>query len=71
VWNTGTYDPDPNLTYWGTGNPAGDARKGTDFLYSDSVVALDADTGRLKWHYQFTPDDRYDMDAAQCQCSWT
>lgn len=68
VWNTGTYDPDLNLTYWGTGNPYpvddGDVRRG-DNLYSDSVVALDADTGKLRWHYQFTPHDVMDWDAAQ------
>jgi len=68
VWNTGSYDPDLNLTYWGTGNPYpvsnGDSRLG-DNLYSDSVVALDADTGKLKWHYQFTPHDTRDWDAAQ------
>jgi len=68
VWNTGAYDPESNLTYWGTGNPNPngypDTRLG-DNLYSDSVVALDADTGKLKWHYQFTPHDDMDWDAAQ------
>jgi alcohol dehydrogenase (cytochrome c) len=76
IWNTGAYDPELNLTYWGTGNPApaygfearakqaGDTRLG-DNLYSDSVVALDADTGRLKWYYQFTPHDEWDWDSAQ------
>jgi alcohol dehydrogenase (cytochrome c) len=74
VWNTGTYDPDLNLTYWGTGNPyptrmgreegGGSARLG-DNLYTDSVVALDADTGKLKWHYQFTPHDNMDWDATE------
>jgi alcohol dehydrogenase (cytochrome c) len=68
VWVTGSYDPDLNLTYWGTGNPApswnGDPRPG-DNLYSDSVVALDADTGQLKWHFQFTPHDEFDYDAVQ------
>jgi alcohol dehydrogenase (cytochrome c) len=68
IWMTGSYDPDTNLTYWGTGNPApvynGDVRLG-DNLYTDSVVALDADTGKLKWHYQFTPHDEQDMDSAQ------
>jgi alcohol dehydrogenase (cytochrome c) len=65
VWNTGAYDPDLNLTYWGIGNPSGEgsARLG-DNLYSDSVVALDADTGKLRWHYQFTPHDDQDWDAA-------
>ena len=56
------------LTYWGTGNPGpdwnGDVRQG-DNLFSCSVVALDADTGRRKWHYQFTPNDVHDWDATQ------
>lgn len=68
VWLTGSYDPDLNLTYWGVGNPApdwnGDVRLG-DNLYSDSVVALDADTGELKWYFQFTPHDEWDWDAVQ------
>jgi alcohol dehydrogenase (cytochrome c) len=68
VWNIGAYDPDTNLTFWGTGNPAPDwdgrSRLG-DNLYSNSVVALDADTGRLKWHYQFTPHDELDYDSTQ------
>jgi alcohol dehydrogenase (cytochrome c) len=68
VWNTGAYDPESNLTYWGTGNPAPDwdgrSRLG-DNLYSDSVVALDADTGKLRWHYQFTPHDEVDYDSTQ------
>jgi alcohol dehydrogenase (cytochrome c) len=71
VWNTGSYDPALNLTYWGTGNPSsfsytyqGQTGLG-DNLYSDSVVALDADTGKLRWHYQFTPHDDRDWDAAQ------
>ena len=66
TWVTGTYDPELNLVFWGVGNPGpdmdGDVRKG-DNLYSDSVVALDADTGKLKWHYQFTPHDTHDWDA--------
>ena len=68
IWNTGAYDPDQNLTYWGIGNPApdtnGDIRLG-DNLYSDCVVALDADTGKLKWYYQFTPHDEFDYDSTQ------
>jgi alcohol dehydrogenase (cytochrome c) len=68
VWVTGSYDADLNLTYWGIGNPGpdwnGDSRVG-DNLYSDSLVALDADTGALKWHYQFTPHDVFDYDATQ------
>jgi alcohol dehydrogenase (cytochrome c) len=68
VWLTGTYDPALNLTYWGTGNPGPDynpAQRPGDNLYTDSVVALDADSGALKWHFQFTPADAYDYDAAQ------
>jgi len=68
VWVTGSYDPDTNLTFWGIGNPGpdwnGDKRAG-DNLYSDSVVALDADTGKLKWYYQFSPHDEFDYDSVQ------
>ena len=68
IWTTGTYDPELNLTYWGTGNPGpdftGDTRAG-DNLYSDSVVALDPDTGALKWYFQFTPHDEFDYDSTQ------
>jgi len=68
IWVTGSYDAETNLTFWGTGNPGpdwnGDSRAG-DNLYSDSVVALDADTGKLKWHFQFTPHDEFDYDAVQ------
>ena len=68
VWVTGSFDPELNLTYWGVGNAGpdwnADQRPG-DNLYTDSVVALDADSGRLKWHYQFTPHDRYDYDSVQ------
>jgi alcohol dehydrogenase (cytochrome c) len=68
IWVTGTYDPALNLTYWGTGNPGPDfnpAQRPGDNLYTDSLVALDADTGTLKWHFQFTPHDKYDWDATQ------
>ena len=68
TWVTGTYDPELNLVYWGTGNPGpdwnGETRTG-DNLYSDSVIALDADTGKLKWYFQFTPHDIHDWDATQ------
>ena len=68
VWVTGAYDPDLNLLYYGIGNPGpdyhSDSRKG-DNLYSDSIVALDADTGKLRWHYQFTPHDLHDWDATE------
>jgi alcohol dehydrogenase (cytochrome c) len=70
IWVTGSYDPELNLTYWGVGNPGpdwnSDGRPG-DNLYTDSVIALDADTGALKWHYQFTPHDEFDYDATQIQ----
>jgi alcohol dehydrogenase (cytochrome c) len=68
IWVTGSYDPETNLTMWGTGNAGpdynGDNRVG-DNLYSSSVVAVDADTGKLKWHYQFSPHDEFDWDATQ------
>ena len=68
VWVTGSFDPDLNLTYWGIGNAGpdynADQRPG-DNLYTASVVALDADTGQLRWHYQFTPHDHYDYDSVQ------
>jgi alcohol dehydrogenase (cytochrome c) len=66
AWVTGTYDPESNLVFWGTGNPSpdyyGEDRVG-DNLYTCSLVAIDADTGKLKWHYQFTPHDTHDWDA--------
>ena len=66
TWITGTYDPELNLIYWGVGNPGpdmdGDERPG-DNLFSCSLVALDADTGKLKWYFQFTPHDVHDWDA--------
>jgi alcohol dehydrogenase (cytochrome c) len=68
VWVTGSYDPELNLTYWGIGNPGPDwnpAQRPGDNLYSDSVVALDADTGELVWYFQFTPNDPYDYDSVQ------
>lgn len=68
AWITGTYDPATNITYWTTGNPSpsnrGEGRAG-DNLYSDSLLALDADTGKLKWHFQFTQHDEHDYDATQ------
>jgi len=67
TWVTGSFDPRSNLVYWGVGNPApvfnGEARKG-DNLYTDSVIALDADSGKLRWHFQFTPHDVHDWDGA-------
>jgi alcohol dehydrogenase (cytochrome c) len=68
TWLTGTYDPELNTLYWPTGNPTpdlyGDDRRG-DNLYSDSILALDPKTGKLKWHFQFTPHDVWDYDAQQ------
>src|SRR5947209_6119400 len=68
IWVTGTYDPQQNLIFFGTGNPGPDyysnAREG-DNLYTASLVALDADTGRIRWHYQFTPHDVHDWDSTQ------
>jgi alcohol dehydrogenase (cytochrome c) len=68
VWVTGSYDPQSNLTYWGIGNPGPDwnsDERGGANLYSDSVIALDADTGKLKWYFQFSPHDDYDYDSVQ------
>jgi alcohol dehydrogenase (cytochrome c) len=66
TWITGTYDPELNSVYWGVGNPGpdmnGDVRPG-DNLYTNSIVALDPDTGKAKWHFQFTPHDTHDWDA--------
>jgi alcohol dehydrogenase (cytochrome c) len=68
IWVTGSYDPELNLTYWGVGNPGPDwnasVRRG-DNLYTSSVIALDATTGKLRWHFQFTPNDEWDWDAVQ------
>ena len=68
TWFTGSYDPELDTVYWPTGNPSreynGDARTG-DNLYSDCILALDRKTGKLKWHYQFTPHDLWDWDATE------
>ena len=68
TWVTGSFDPAMNTLYWGTGNPGpdynGDNRPG-DNLYACSAIALDADTGKLKWHFQFTPHDVHDWDSCQ------
>jgi len=68
TWVTGSYDSQLNLIYWGTGNPGpdwnGDPRPG-DNLYTCSLVALDAATGKLRWHFQFTPHDVHDWDATE------
>ena len=68
VWITGSFDPELNQTYWGVGNPGPDWNAGQrpgDNLFSDSVIALDADTGELEWYFQFTPNDGYDYDSVQ------
>jgi alcohol dehydrogenase (cytochrome c) len=68
TWTTGAYDPSLDLIYWGVGNPSPEfiasVRKG-DNLYTNSVVALEAKTGRLRWHFQFTPADEHDWDSNQ------
>jgi alcohol dehydrogenase (cytochrome c) len=66
TWVTGSYDPETNVVYWGIGNPGPDwnpdSRRG-DNLYTGSLVALDGNTGKLKWHFQFTPNDSHDWDS--------
>ena len=68
TWNTGSYDPSTDLLYWGVGNPSpnfgGNQRPG-DNLFTDSVIALHASTGKLAWYFQFTPHDEHDWDSAQ------
>ena len=68
TWLTGTYDPDARLLYWPTGNPCPDyngAERTGDNLFSNSILALNPDTGRLQWHFQFTPHDLNDWDATE------
>ena len=68
TWLTGSYDPETGLLYWPTGNPFPDTdgdQRGGDNLYTNCVVALDAKTGKLRWHYQFTPHDLHDWDATE------
>jgi alcohol dehydrogenase (cytochrome c) len=66
TWMTGTYDPELNTLYWSIGNPwpdfLGSGRRGAN-LYTDSIIALDAAAGKLKWYFQFTPHDTHDWDA--------
>ena len=68
TWMPGTYDPELNTIYWGTSNPSpdfeGTVRPGDD-LYTNCVLALDPDTGKLKWYFQFTPHDLFDYDATE------
>lgn len=68
AWMPGTYDPETNLIYWGTGQPYpgfDDSKRAGDNLYTCALVAIDADTGKLKWYYQFSPHDIHDWDATQ------
>jgi len=68
TWMPGTYDPKLDTIYWGTSNPAPDFEGGVrpgDDLYTDCVLALDPDTGKLKWYFQFTPHDLFDFDAVE------
>jgi PQQ-dependent dehydrogenase (methanol/ethanol family) len=68
TWTTGSYDPETKTLYWAVGNPYPDtdpSERGGSNLYTNSVVALDAATGKFKWHYQFTPNDTHDWDATQ------
>jgi alcohol dehydrogenase (cytochrome c) len=68
TWLTGSYDPALRLIYWGTGNPSpnyyGEKRQG-DNLYSNCILAIDVDSGKLRWYFQFTPHDLHDWDAVQ------
>jgi alcohol dehydrogenase (cytochrome c) len=67
-WMTGAFDPALGLLYWGVGNPNPDLYGGSrlgDNLYTNSVVALEAATGKLVWHFQFSPHDTHDWDSAQ------
>ena len=68
AWTTGSYDPELNLLYWAAGNPWPDLYGGErpgDNLYSNCVLALDVDTGKMKWYFQFNPHDTHDWDANQ------
>ena len=68
TWMTGSYDPSLGLLYWGTGNPNptfNGADRGGDNLYTASLIAIEAATGKLRWHYQFTPHDIWDYDSTQ------
>ena len=68
TWNAGSYDPESNTLYWGTGQPTpdwnGEGRLG-DNLYSCSLIAVDADSGKMKWYFQFSPHETHDWDSAQ------
>ncbi|MCM3878861.1 MAG: PQQ-binding-like beta-propeller repeat protein [Vicinamibacterales bacterium] len=68
IWVSGSYDPEQNVIFYGTGQPgsqwAGEVREG-DNLYTDSIVAIDVDTGKIKWHFQNTPHDVHDWDSLE------
>ncbi|MDE3169350.1 MAG: PQQ-dependent dehydrogenase, methanol/ethanol family [Acidobacteriota bacterium] len=68
TWNTGSYDPETNTIYWGTGNPApdwnGEGRLG-DNLFTCSLLAIDANTGKMKWYFQFSPHETHDWDSSE------
>ena len=68
TWMTGTYDPELNLVYWGTGNPTpvlnGGTRPGVN-LYTCAIVAIDPDNGKLKWGFSVSPHDTHDWDAVE------
>ena len=66
TWRSGAYDPQLDLVYWGTGNPApwtASSRNALDGLYSSSLLAIRPKTGEIVWHYQYTPNDVWDVDA--------
>ena len=68
TWLTGSYDAESDTLYWATGNPfpdSDDRERGGDNLFTNCVLALNPDTGKLKWHYQFSPHDVHDWDATE------
>src|SRR6185369_5278945 len=68
MWLTGTYDPETRTLYWLTATPypnTDDRERLGDNLFTECVLALDPDTGKLKWHYQFTPHDVHVWDATE------
>jgi PQQ-dependent dehydrogenase (methanol/ethanol family) len=68
TWLTGSYDPETDTLYWATGNPypdSDDRERGGDNLFTNCVLALNAETGKLKWYYQYSPHDVHDWDATQ------
>ena len=70
LYVTGSYDPQTNLTYWGTGNPApryNSAYRPGDDLFTESTVAFDAATGKMAWYFQYTANDNHDYDASGSQ----